>query len=489
MRTRTKVEKITPQKALKWLKQYKDKSSNPIAKQRLDYCINKLRCVASPSETPFIEAIAFDVKGKLIHGKTRLTACVRTGTEFKSAVMYNTDKNTLVSNGIILTEYEKPGIHIEGEAPVFQIPNFYEVPRIKKVIVKHEEEAPVFEIPNFSEDRLNSEQIDAILKAKGLKPRLEEPIFEIPNFSEVPDMFKPRSVKVVKNVETLNQEKSNHQKSKVMKETTKDFKQKIMLITPELAEQYLKKNTGNRPVKKENIRFMEAQLIAGAWKVAPDAIGFDWNDRLINGQHRLMACIETGIPFQANVMFGLDPDTYNITDTGIKRSLGDALGAIGVKNPMLKAAICKFVIEYKKGKSINVNSNSSNKLKLTNQYGRDFYEKNDKKVEAAATIGQYVYSGNHIFSASTIGGFAYIFSEIDEEDCKLFFEMFRLGEGLKKGYPVLTLRTVLLNDLSAKQKFPARTKYAMMIYAWNAYRTGKSLSRFTVSDKEFPKPI
>jgi hypothetical protein len=270
-----------------------------------------------------------------------------------------------------------------------------------------------------------------------------------------------------------------------MIETMTQFRQSLKTITPKLAEKYFEMNTGNRPVKPENVRFISAQLKSGNWNLGPDAIAFDLNGKLINGQHRLLACIETGISFESNVMFGLDPIAYNTIDTGVKRSGGDALSAIGTNQPMLKSAIIKMLLEYKKGKSIvNGTNESSKKLKITNQHIVDFYEKYGHKVEDAASIGQYVYTApNHLFSSSVLGLFAYIFSEIDIDDCKHFFEMFRLGEGLSKGNPVHTLRTYLINDANATKKYTKRAKYTMVIESWNAFRTSKKITKFKVSSE------
>jgi hypothetical protein len=274
---------------------------------------------------------------------------------------------------------------------------------------------------------------------------------------------------------------------------TNNFHQGVITVTALKAEEFLEKNSKNRPIKPENISFIAAQLKSGNWNLGPDAIAFDWNGKMINGQHRCMACIETGISFKSNVMYGLHPDAFNTIDTGVKRSGGDALSAHDVTQPMLKSAIIKMLLEYKKGKSAANSSNeSSKKLKMTNQHVVDFYLKHKNKVEDASTMGSYVYCApNHLFSASVIGFFAFIFNEIDVDDCNRFFEMFRGGEDLKKGNPLYALRIYLFADANATKKYTKRAKYAMMIEAWNAFRTPKkTISRFKVSSEgTLPKPI
>lgn len=267
-------------------------------------------------------------------------------------------------------------------------------------------------------------------------------------------------------------------------------KQKIMTITPQIAAEFLLKNNRNRPLKNENVEFIAHQLKTGKWKTGPDAIAFDFNDNLINGQHRCEACIKTGISFESNVMYNLEPDAYNTIDTGIKRSGGDALSSLGTSFPQVKAALIKMLLLNKKNNLVSQNEGSI-KLKITNQMIVDFYNKNTYKVDVATKIGQDVYSApNRLFSSATIGAFAYIFNEIDEQDTSLFFEMFKRGEGLSAKHPVLVLRNQLIKDLSSLKKYPNRIKYEWLIEAWNAYRSSKNVTKLVAKGTgALPKPI
>ena len=45
----------------------------------------------------------------------------------------------------------------------------------------------------------------------------------------------------------------------------------------------------------------------GEWKLNGKSICFDWNGRLLNGQHRLSAVVRSGVPLTTLVVRGLDP--------------------------------------------------------------------------------------------------------------------------------------------------------------------------------------
>jgi hypothetical protein len=117
-------------------------------------------------------------------------------------------------------------------------------------------------------------------------------------------------------------------------------------ITPELAAEYLKRNTKNRRQRRVMARVFASMMRAGKWFVTSDAIAFDWHDRLMNGQHRLLAIAESGVPQLFCVMRGLDPAAYSALDGGLKRSVGDHLEMLDVPHYNQTAAIARRIAQY-----------------------------------------------------------------------------------------------------------------------------------------------
>ena len=66
-------------------------------------------------------------------------------------------------------------------------------------------------------------------------------------------------------------------------------------ITPEVASQWLMKNIANRKPSKAKVRKLAIDLKEQNWVANADAVRFNKNDVLIDGQHRLMAVIESGV--------------------------------------------------------------------------------------------------------------------------------------------------------------------------------------------------
>lgn len=102
---------------------------------------------------------------------------------------------------------------------------------------------------------------------------------------------------------------------------------KLMRMTPELAQQWLDKNTviNRKPSDKHIGRFCKI-IRARRWCPASCLFHMSKSGKLLNGQNRLHAVVKTGVTIYIWVLFDLADDVYNVTDTDeLKRSLKDLL--------------------------------------------------------------------------------------------------------------------------------------------------------------------
>lgn len=64
----------------------------------------------------------------------------------------------------------------------------------------------------------------------------------------------------------------------------------VMLVTPDLAEEWLKKNDpNNRSVSWSRVESFHNDILAGKWKLTHQGVAFDREGQLSDGQHRLEA--------------------------------------------------------------------------------------------------------------------------------------------------------------------------------------------------------
>jgi len=71
------------------------------------------------------------------------------------------------------------------------------------------------------------------------------------------------------------------------------------------------------------IDYLHAQMKANLWRRTHQGIAFDTNGRLIDGQHRMWAIVESGCTVWIYVSRGINPEDVVVIDTGISKTYSD----------------------------------------------------------------------------------------------------------------------------------------------------------------------
>jgi hypothetical protein len=96
------------------------------------------------------------------------------------------------------------------------------------------------------------------------------------------------------------------------------------LITPQIAKRYLEKNN-NRKVKWRHVASLARIIIRGEWVLTPHGIAFGPSGELLDGQHRLLAVIESGVSVYMRVSRNVAVEAMIAIDTMQKtRTVMDA---------------------------------------------------------------------------------------------------------------------------------------------------------------------
>lgn len=93
------------------------------------------------------------------------------------------------------------------------------------------------------------------------------------------------------------------------------------VVTPALAKQWLEKNTNNRNVNFAKVKKMAKDMREGHWDTTHQGIAIATDGTLVDGQHRLMAGVESGVTVRMNVTFNA-PKSQHI-DSGNSRSMAN----------------------------------------------------------------------------------------------------------------------------------------------------------------------
>lgn len=117
---------------------------------------------------------------------------------------------------------------------------------------------------------------------------------------------------------------------------------KIVRITPPLARDWLKRNTGNRPVRPSKVDALKAAFQRGEYQQTHQGIAFSTNGVLLDGQHRLLAVSLMPDSFAVDMLVtrGLPPEAFDVIDTlSTPRSAADVL-----KISQGCASVARFIV-------------------------------------------------------------------------------------------------------------------------------------------------
>jgi hypothetical protein len=113
-------------------------------------------------------------------------------------------------------------------------------------------------------------------------------------------------------------------------------------ITPQVAEELLKRNTRNRPVDWKYVLAYGTQMINHRWKKTGEPVIVNGNGDVDDAGHRLWACYLSRASFTTYVVnVESDPDLFAFIDSGKSRNASNTLYTAGFQNSSLLSKIVK----------------------------------------------------------------------------------------------------------------------------------------------------
>ena len=260
----------------------------------------------------------------------------------------------------------------------------------------------------------------------------------------------------------------------------------IEKITPDMCLEWLELNENNRPLKTHSINAFTRDMSTGRWVMNGESLKFDRHNNVLDGQHRMWACVEAGKPFTTMVIRGLPRAVFDTLDTGEKRAASDILAMNGEVNIHATSAALKYIGRYLNGSMMNIQRFTNKEIESILKYHPNIRE----FVKIATTPSLRV----RWCSGSVVATCWYLAHQINAEQAKNFFESFLLGTNLLPGSPILVLRNKLIDIKSNPlQKLKPEHRIQLIIVAWNLWRKEKTLKHFRLSatlvttSAEFPE--
>ena len=222
---------------------------------------------------------------------------------------------------------------------------------------------------------------------------------------------------------------------------------------------YLSEMRNNRRVSQASLDYFSNVLRNGQWRETHQGIAFDRNDVLVDGQTRLWAVIETGIPIRVMVTRGLEADEVLAMDQGRFRDAADNAHYAGVDVDKFTWAIINMMVNGSKAATTRVPFH----VKFA---WYEFYKGAvDFAVEATATCRP----GTRHLLAPTVAAIARAYYAVPREQLLRFIEV--LKDGQKKyeadsaavllrdniiGHTMVTRTEIYFKSLAAIRAFAER---------------------------------
>lgn len=237
-------------------------------------------------------------------------------------------------------------------------------------------------------------------------------------------------------------------------------------VTPTIARKWMKTNRDNRPIRDTLVKSITLDMSNDEWDDNGETIKFDENNDLIDGQHRLMGVIESGKTIEMLVIWGLPRKVQDTIDTGAKRTFADNLHRKGEKHALLLAAIVRKVYIWEDGLVLG-------KKKATSNYALTRTLEKYPNLRDAAREANMIAQASDLLG-SVAGYLWWVFSSIDEKDCKYFFQRLCDMHNSTKGNPIDALKLRLQRIKNRDYESVSDVWLtAVTIKAWNKFRKGE----------------
>jgi len=241
----------------------------------------------------------------------------------------------------------------------------------------------------------------------------------------------------------------------------------MIQCTPEIAKLLLELNTSNRKIRLSVVEKYMREMENGEWVSSAQGVGIDSKNVLIDGQHRLMAIVRTGITCPLLVVFGLPTMAQEKTDRHAKRSMFDVMHLCGVGKSRQQVCAAAFLCRSKKATNFSAPADSDVKASL---------QAHEEGLSFADSI--YKRRGGRSFPTGIMAAFC-IGYEICGEKMMVFAEQYVTGTQLSHDDPAYRLLR-WSSDASfssaggTMRQFEA---YRKTCYAINAFFAGDKINQ------------
>jgi hypothetical protein len=262
----------------------------------------------------------------------------------------------------------------------------------------------------------------------------------------------------------------------------------VVNVTPKLAELWLGKNHRNRNIRNRIVLAYARDMEAGHWQLTGEAIKFDVDGNLIDGQHRLSAIVRAGITVPMVVCTGLSASAQNVVDTGTRRLASDTLQLDGYRNSTVLASAARLAMAYEDG--LLDNAGRATRVVTTSEI-KSYVDAHPQLAEAVDGLQSMRNRLDLTLSVTCVCW--YVLAQLDGEACAEFFATLANAQTNGPGDPRNALLRRLASARRGNERLSSATQMSLVFRAWNAWRRTQTLESLPIAsrlgDVRIPKPI
>jgi hypothetical protein len=247
-------------------------------------------------------------------------------------------------------------------------------------------------------------------------------------------------------------------------------------VTPDLARDWLVRNhPNNRHLRPRLVKKYGGDMAVGLWAFTPESVVFSLSGVLQNGQNRLMAITEAGVPVWLMVDFGWPEDLIQQIDRGVARTNADGLHVEAVPNSAITAAAVSMVALYDLTVGTTLSWNA--KTAPSSAMALNAYHADQDRWNDSVRHGRRVYDAlQHGLGAGIWTAACYIIERSRDGDGLAFTEEIASGAGAP-GSPTRRLADLYIRrSMTDTRSGDRREPMENILRAYKAWRSKGSLS-------------
>lgn len=262
----------------------------------------------------------------------------------------------------------------------------------------------------------------------------------------------------------------------------------VMTVTPQIAKEWTERNTRNRSVRYARVERFARDMKAGKWMLNGETVKIAADGTILDGQHRLYACIQAGISFETFVVTGLPVEAQDTIDTGAARSMADQFGLRGETNSSLLASITRWAYKWLHG----VKTTGGGAVDPTHGEMIALLEAEPRLREAAA----WADKARRQFKSVTpsVWGMGWMLLHgADHLAAEVFLEKVVTGADCPVNHPALAFRNRIYRARENGERLNQYEQLGYLIMAWNAFKEDRTLAKLLppkggFTPKTYPDP-